>query len=225
MKIIVSGATGRMGKELKTIISNSDDLKLYGEIHRESSPENIEAPDAEMVIDFSLPENFSGLIKFCTKNKIPLVSGTTGLEPKHLEAFAALGTIVPVLWAPNMSVGINLMNEIIKHLDTLGSGFDFQIEETHHREKEDKPSGTALLLQNTLEKAVGTSLPEVLSIRGGGVYGIHTVTALSDSETISIKHTALNRSVFAKGAVRAARWLTRQTPGQYKMADMLGFNK
>ena len=110
----------------------------------------------------------------------------------------------PVLWSANMSLGVNFVAELIKSLSVLEEDFDFQIEETHHRHKVDKPSGTAILLQESLQAKLKKTLPEPLSVRGGGVFGIHKLMAMSEEETITIEHVALNRKVFAKGAVKAA---------------------
>ena len=128
---------------------------------------------------------------------------------------------IPVLWSSNMSVGVNFLNGLLKHFKSL-KGFDFQIEEVHHRHKKDAPSGTALTLQKTLQSAVETPLPEALAIRGGGVFGIHKVWAIADEEVLTFEHQALNRKVFAKGAVAAARWIAGQPPGYYSMLDVLG---
>ncbi|MNT06765.1 4-hydroxy-tetrahydrodipicolinate reductase [compost metagenome] len=105
-------------------------------------------------------------------------------------------------------------------------GFDYQIEEFHHNKKKDKPSGTAISLQENLEKAVGRKLPEPLAIRGGGIYGVHKIYAMSDEEVLMFEHSALNRAVFAKGAVEAAMFLAIQTPGLSAIRDALyGKNK
>ncbi|WP_374029484.1 4-hydroxy-tetrahydrodipicolinate reductase [Bdellovibrio bacteriovorus] len=130
-----------------------------------------------------------------------------------------------MLWSSNMSLGVAVLNEALKSLSAI-SHFDFQIEELHHNKKKDKPSGTAITLQENLEKAVGRELPEALAIRGGGIFGVHKIYAMSDEEVLTFEHTALNRTVFAKGAVQAAEWLVKQKPGLYQIRDVLfGKNK
>ena len=120
-----------------------------------------------------------------------------------------------------MSMGIHILLNALNSLE--GSvGFDFQIEEFHHRYKKDKPSGTALLLQNKLATIVGKKLQTPVSIRGGGIFGIHKVWAMAEAETISFEHQALHRQVFARGAVQAAIWLSQQKPGLYSLQNLLG---
>ena len=128
--------------------------------------------------------------------------------------------MIPVFWASNFSIGVALVTEML-NVFSKHNEFDFQIEELHHRHKRDRPSGTAKSLQKALQKVVLKDLPEPVSIRGGEIFGIHKVWAMGASENITIEHTALNRSVFAEGAVRAAVWLAEQKSGNYTMRDLL----
>ena len=123
-----------------------------------------------------------------------------------------------VFWAPNMSIGIHWLLHILPHFSHL-TEMDFQIEEIQHKEKKDNPSGTALLLFDNLKKVVA-SLPPPLFIRGGGVFGVHKIMALGQDEVIEITHSALNRKVFAVGALRVAQWIRNKKPGFYSMADV-----
>ena len=122
--------------------------------------------------------------------------------------------ITPIIWSAA------ILTESLKVLGLL-KGADFQIEEFHHIRKVDKPSGTALWLQEALEKVVGKTLNPALAIRGGGIFGVHRVHAMCEEETLTFEHQALNRKVFARGALAAAQWLKSQCPGQYQMADVL----
>ena len=153
-------------------------------------------------------------------NEIPFVSGTTGLSRTDHLLLTKASKKIPALWAPNMSLGVAALERAIEALKSL-SHFDFQIEETHHIHKKDSPSGTALRLQKTLEKTVGRKLPDPLAIRGGGVFGIHQVHALGSNETLIFEHRALNRKVFAEGALFAAAWLSHKKKGLYTIQDVL----
>jgi 4-hydroxy-tetrahydrodipicolinate reductase len=178
----------------------------------------------DVVIDFSLPELTDEVIGWCEKNSKPLVCGVTGLvERAHLH-FLEASKRIPILWAPNMSLGVAVVARMLSNFSQL-EDFEFQIEELHHKRKKDRPSGTALFLQErlqeSLKKAVERPLPDPLSIRGGGIFGIHRVWAMGEEEMITIEHTAMNRRVFARGALRAAQWIQGKAPGLYRMDDML----
>lgn len=176
--------------------------------------------DVDLVIDFSLPDFTEKVLSWCVANKKTLVSGTTGLSKTQIEKVRAAGKEIAVLWSPNMSLGIAVVGRMLEAFSNLNE-FDFQIEELHHNRKIDRPSGTALFLQQKLEGVLSKSLVEPVSIRGGGIFGIHKVWAMSEEEVITVEHTAMNRQVFAKGALKAARWLVQQSPGFYSLDDML----
>ncbi len=223
-KVVVVGAGGRMGQEIIQVINESDLNFLDGvDVHGNwKSLSDINPAETSVVIDFSTPPSFVEACAWCKLNKIPLVSGTTGVNEEDKAKLKELATSQAVLWAANMSMGVTFVAELIKQLGVLEEDFDFQIEETHHRHKVDKPSGTAILLQEAFQSVLKKQLPEPLSIRGGGVFGIHKLMAMSEEETISIEHVALNRRVFAKGAVKAASWIIGQKAGSYQMKDVLG---
>ena len=223
-KVAVVGANGRMGQEIIAALENSKlefgaGIDVSGEWKTFAS---LDPSNVSVVIDFSSPASFVEACKWCLENQKPLVSGTTGIGEEERKAFDHLAQSQAAIWAANMSMGVNFMAELIKKLSRLEEDFDFQIEEAHHRHKVDKPSGTAILLQDSLQNVLENPLPEPLSIRGGGIFGIHKVMAMSEEETISIEHVALNRQVFAKGAVKAAEWIVKQKAGNYSMKDVLG---
>jgi 4-hydroxy-tetrahydrodipicolinate reductase len=176
--------------------------------------------EIDVVIDFATAESFSSILSFCASQGIALVSGTTGISESDKKKIAQVSKKIPVLWAPNMSLGVATLERALEALAAI-KNFDFQIEETHHRHKKDAPSGTALLLQRKLEKVLGRKLPEPLALRGGGVFGVHQVHALGDNETLMFEHRALNRKLFAEGALVAARWLVNQKRGLYTLQDVL----
>lgn len=230
IKVGVAGAGGRMGQELAKAMHASGDLEAFlgcdstgtavGFTH---SAKEFRAPAAKEVavwIDFSSPEALEKLIDDAVTTQTPLVSGTTGISAELKAKLARAGEKIPVLWASNMSLGVAVLNEALNVFAKL-KDFDFQIEEIHHNRKKDRPSGTALTLQENLERVLNRKLPEPLAIRGGGVFGVHKVWAFSDEEVLMFEHNALNRGVFAKGALHAARWLVRQKPGLYSIRDLL----
>lgn len=232
IKLGIYGASGRVGSELTALIQNSKDFSAAVGIGHRQPPvgfvKNLAkldktANNVDVFVDFSLPEAFSDILDFCVSHKIPLVSGTTGLTSQHRAEMQKASRKIPLLWSSNMSLGVATLR---KALDVFGQlqGFDFQIEEFHHNRKKDKPSGTALTLQQDLEVIVQKKLPEILSGRGGGIFGVHKIYAMSDEEVIVFEHQALNRTVFARGALHAARWLLNQKPGMYQMTDVLNRN-
>jgi 4-hydroxy-tetrahydrodipicolinate reductase len=220
IKIGLVGAQGRMGQEIAKVISQNKSCELHLSIGRDDKLDCKAAQELDVWIDFSAPHVFSDVLKVATKNKTPVVCGTTGFTAKEKGLLKKNSGKIPLLWASNMSMGVAVLNEALKVFAAV-SNFDFQIEEIHHNKKKDKPSGTAITLQENLETAVGRKLPEPLAIRGGGVFGVHKVYAMSDEEVLMFEHSALNRTVFAKGAVEAAMFLAKQKPGLYTIRDVL----
>ena len=222
MKIVVAGRSGRMGKEIEAV-AESAGITIAGGLGRQSGSltewiSKNSRPDA--VIDFSLPDATIPLAEACAKFGVPLVSGVTGLSDADRAALVTAALRIPVLYSANMSVGVQ---RLMQALDALkgADDFDFSIEEIHHRHKKDRPSGTALLLNDELKVRTGRAAEDIVSLRGGGVVGTHRVLAISESESLIFEHTALNRAVFARGACRAARWIIGQPPGFYSLRDTL----
>lgn len=229
-RVGIFGARGRMGQEILQLWQQGFNEPAYlavGDGNKALAKnwvkdlKDSKCKNVEIWIDFSSPSGFDKILSHCLENQAPLVSGTTGLEKNQFADLKKAAKKIPVLWAPNMSLGINIL---IKCLQSFSGsrGFDFQIEEVHHKHKKDKPSGTALWIHKELQKAVGKKLDEPLALRGGGVFGIHKIWALSEEETITLEHQALNRRVFAKGAIEAALWLYKKNAGQYHMSNLLG---
>lgn len=211
MNIFIVGATGRMGEEIKKLISANKKLKL---IESAKSPKGI-----DVVIDFSHADIFAETVKWCMENKLPLMSGTTGISAADKKWIATAGKKIPILWAPNTAPGVHWVKRIFTELG-LPAQFDVQIVETHHIRKKDKPSGTALLLQEAIV-AKKKDAPPPLAVRGGGVFGIHRIELMAEDETITIEHQALSRTLFARGALDAAQWLEKQKPGVYTMENFI----
>lgn len=220
IKIGLIGSAGRMGQEISTVIKKNSRCELVYTPLRGEKWDAGKAAQVDVWIDFSSPEALKDVLKKAAENKTPVVCGTTGFSKKEKDLLKKYSSKIPLLWSSNMSLGVAVLNEALKTLAAI-SHFDFQIEEIHHNRKKDRPSGTAITLQENLEKAVGKKLPEALTIRGGGVFGVHKIFAMSDEEVLTFEHTALNRTVFAKGSVQAAEWLVKQKPGLYQIRDVL----
>ncbi|KYG69015.1 dihydrodipicolinate reductase [Bdellovibrio bacteriovorus] len=220
IKVGVIGPAGRMGKEIVGVIDSNPRCEVFYPLNRDDKFDAKKAKQVDVWIDFSSPDALKDVLKRAAEHKTPVVCGTTGFSKKEKDLLAQYSKKIPVLWSSNMSLGVAVLNETLKNLSAI-SHFDFQIEEIHHNRKKDKPSGTAITLQENLEKAVGKKLPEAVAIRGGGVFGVHKVYSMSDEEVLVFEHSALNRTVFAKGAVMAAEWLVKQKPGLYQIRDVL----
>jgi 4-hydroxy-tetrahydrodipicolinate reductase len=250
-RVVVTGIGGRMGSLLARMIRDSSDLTLVGGTERPgSAPPGLEVPvatrledalgQADVVIDFSTPEASLTHARVCALAKVPLVIGTTGFSDADRAALAEAGRLAPLVSAPNMSVGVNLVIEVAALLARrLGEDFDVEVLEAHHRHKQDAPSGTALRLADELVRALGRTPADlrtarvgqvgarprrevgVQALRGGDVVGEHTVYFFGDGERVELTHRATSREQFARGALRAARWLVGRPPGLYGMADVL----
>lgn len=224
--IAVMGASGRMGQEVIKLLKSHSQLNFVAGVARSSpdffaDPPSLPQTSIDAVIDFSLPEGFSEIVRWCVENQVPLVSGTTGIGDQEIRFAQQAGEKIPILWSPNMSLGVAFVKRLLESYSSI-SHFDFAIDEVHHGQKKDAPSGTALVLQKQLEKSTGKPVSSMNAVRGGGVFGMHKVWALSPDEVITLEHSALNRTVFASGAIRAIEWLIHQPPGYYSLSDVLG---
>jgi 4-hydroxy-tetrahydrodipicolinate reductase len=198
---------------------------------------------AQVAIDFTLPEALEGNLRACVANGTPLVVGTTGLTDEHMAALDVAANEIPLVYGRNMSVGVNVFMALVgQAARVLDEDYDVEIVEAHHRHKLDAPSGTALAVGEAVAAAKGRSLEELAVrgrdgqtgprvpntigfsvIRGGEIAGEHTVMFISPEERLEFVHRAADRQTFARGAVRAARWVAGRAPGRYSMMDVLGF--
>jgi 4-hydroxy-tetrahydrodipicolinate reductase len=193
---------------------------------------------ADVVIDFSTAAALPHLLQIATRQKIAVVSGTTRLDATCERLLDEAAKVVPVLWAPNTSVGVQVLAELVTlAAQKLGLGFDVEIVEAHHRAKVDAPSGTAERLRKAVEEArrdlrpvygrEGNAGPRkddeiaVLAMRGGDVIGDHQVHFLGQGERLELTHRATNRDLFARGALRAAKFVTGKAAGRYAMVDVI----
>lgn len=222
IRILVIGSKGRMGTRVINLIKKDSDLHFEAGWDRKENSFDVESlsrKNINGVVDFSSSELFFKALSWSVENKVAFVSGTTGFSEREKKKMQEASKAIPFFWASNMSLGLALLKESLKVFSQFHKDFDFQIEEFHHRGKKDKPSGTALTLQEELLDVTGESLPEVLSVRGGGVFGVHRVWALAEGETLCFEHTALNRDLFASGALKVLKWLVHKSPGFYSMKD------
>jgi len=187
--------------------------------------EGINLKDISAVIDFSSPEGFLFSLKFCTENKLPLISGTTGLTEEHLELVNVAKKSIPILLASNMSLGIANLKDAVEHyLSSINLTSKCRIVEIHHTNKKDSPSGTTIEILRFLEHLPKSKVDgpiEVQSHRIGNVLGIHRIVFVNEEGITTFKHIANSRNVFSIGALQAARWLTSKETGEYNFADFL----
>jgi 4-hydroxy-tetrahydrodipicolinate reductase len=239
-RIGIIGSNGRMGHALGVAIAEAGET-LAGGIDQGGDPLAL-ARGCDVLVDFSSPHALEANLDAAMAAGIPIVIGTTGLEERHHWLCDSAAQTIPVLQTGNTSLGVTLLAHLVREAASrLGEDWDVEIVETHHRMKVDAPSGTALLLGEAAASGRGITLGDhsergrdgitgrrevgaigFASLRGGSVAGDHTVHFLSDNERLSLSHLAENRSIFAKGAVRAAQWLTGKPTGRYAMPDVLG---
>lgn len=262
--VVVTGASGRMGQMLIRLILDSDHLRLVGALDRAGhdwigqdigtamggAPAGVTVSDdavtaiaqAQAVIDFTSPDATVAFAELTAQARAVHVIGTTGLEQRHLDALAAAARHAPIIRAGNMSLGVNLLVGLTRKVAAaLGTDWDIEVVESHHRHKVDAPSGTALMLGEAAAQGRGAALDDLRvsardgitggrapgsigfsAIRGGDVVGEHDVIFAADGERIVLRHLATDRAIFARGAIRAAVWGQDKGPGQYDMMDVLG---
>ena len=254
-RIAVVGAAGRMGREVVRAALEDESFELAGGVVEPEAPElgadlgelcsygkagvaATAAPpeDADVLVEFTTPD---ATVEHLAYGR-PVVIGTTGLSDEQLTRVEEAAKSVPIVLAPNMSVGVSLIREVVRELSgKLGAGYDVEIVESHHRNKVDAPSGTALLLARAAAEGRGRKLDEVAvfgregrapreegeigihALRGGAVVGEHRVIFYSEGEEVKVAHRALSRRTFAAGALRAARFVAGVEPGLYSMRDVL----
>ena len=217
LKVAVLGA-GRMGQQVLQVIDAATDCQVAGVWSRTTDTELAGLlACADVAIDFTLPEVTREIAGIAAEQRVPLVCGVTGLGEEAENALAAAARHIALLYDRNMSPGIAVVSTLLRQAAAaLGVDYQAEIRETHHIHKKDAPSGTAIALR----EALGDDSIHIESRREGSVIGEHLVRFTSASESIEIGHRVSNRRVFAEGAVAAARWLTDQPPGLYRMTDV-----
>ena len=249
LKIIISGCNGHMGRVVESLCQSDPEIEVcagfdvLGSTDRDfpvfSSPAQFQG-EADAVIDFSSPAALDGLLEFARSKKIPLVLATTGYSPEQEAQVGAAAQSVPIFRSANMSLGINVLLELVnKAAAVLGNGYDIEIVERHHRRKVDAPSGTALMIANAAARACGHESELIFdrhsvrrprdqkeiglsAVRGGTIVGEHEIIFAGHDEVIEIKHTAYSREIFAQGALEAAKFIAGVTqPGLYDMSALV----
>jgi 4-hydroxy-tetrahydrodipicolinate reductase len=260
VKLAIHGATGRMGLAVIRLAHADPDVQIVGgacapgdaavgrdlgELAGVGVMGVVVSPDAasallgaDVVIDFSTASAVANLYAIAARQGVAVVSGTTSLDAAAEAALERAAQAVPVMWAPNTSVGVQVLAELVEQaVRKLGPAFDVEIVEIHHKRKIDAPSGTARRLAQAA-RAARTELSEqharagdvgprkaeelgVVALRGGDVVGDHTVFLLGNGERLELTHRATNRDLFAAGALRAARFVTGKKPGRYSLSDVL----
>jgi 4-hydroxy-tetrahydrodipicolinate reductase len=226
--------TGRMGRALDAAAADRSDLSVTALIGPAEPDWDARAPWAaslsglselpDLVIDFSLPDGTLAAARWCRGHAVALLSGVTGLPATVTEALRESAAVAPVMWAPNLSLGVNLLAELAaRAAAVLDPSVPVAIEDIHHSGKKDAPSGTALMLGERIagERGGDDSRIEYRSIREGDVIGEHTVTFSLEGEAFDLVHRAGDRAIYARGALTAAAWLVRQPPGLYSARDWL----
>ena len=263
LRIAVAGASGRMGKMLIEAITSSEDAILTGALMRSGSPSIgtdaalfvgkpngvlIESDlakaliNSDFLIDFTRPEGTLNHLDYCAAHGIKMIIGTTGFDEAGKAAIAAAAEKTAIVFAPNMSVGVNVTLKLLEMAaKSFSHGYDIEIIEAHHRHKVDAPSGTALKMGEVIADALGRDLNEVgvfsregvtgerdpssigfATIRGGDIVGDHTVLFAGIGERIEITHKSSSRVTYAHGSLRAARFLADKKTGLFDMSDVLG---
>ena len=240
----ISGARGRMGRAVSAVLDARDDVVVSARFDRGETPD---LSLCDVIIDFSTPDASVELAQACAARGGPaLVIGSTGLSPDQDAAILEAAGTVAIVRSGNFSLGVNILIGLVEHAAQRLDARDWDIEvlETHHRRKDDAPSGTALMLGEAAANGRGVDLADVrskpydgitgerepgrigfASLRAGGVIGEHTVLFASDDEILTLSHSAIDRSLFARGAVAAAAWVRSRKSGLYDMQDVLGFRQ
>ncbi len=247
LKVLINGINGRMGQEVLNQVNSSDEFEISCGVDKYINNDlsfntytDISSikETLDVIIDFSIPIASMNILEFAKEKKIPIVIATTGFSDEELSIIKEYSKEIPIFRSGNMSYEINIMADIVSKLATQLKDSDIEIVETHHRNKIDSPSGTALILADSIDDALNNEMiyqynrhnvrqkrPDkeigIHSIRGGTEVGKHTVLFLGENETLEITHTVTSRSIFANGALKAAKFLIKQNNGLYSMKDLI----
>jgi 4-hydroxy-tetrahydrodipicolinate reductase len=254
MKITVCGAAGRMGQAILSIAKADSDVQIIGALEYDgnkaigtgdpviSSVNDLEKflDETNAVIDFTNPESALKNLETAKKYGTPFVVGTTGFSEDQRKKITEVSKSIPVIFSPNMSVGINILFKLVETIAKKIPDYDIEIVELHHNKKKDSPSGTAVKLLEVAASSIEKNIEDVvvygrhfsdavrkkdeigtLSVRAGDIVGEHTVYFAGTGERLELTHRAHSRDTFALGAIRAAKWVEGKKPGLYDMSDVL----
>lgn len=249
IKVIIHGCNGTMGQVLSKHLEEDDEIQIAAGIDRSPDKFKNNYPvysdifnfdgNADVLIDFSNPYFLPGLLDFGLERKIPLVIATTGLTTKDMKNIKDASEKIPIFYSANMSLGINIITGIVEKIaPILSDTFDIEIVEKHHNKKADAPSGTAYMIANKINESLNNSMEYVFgryskkekrrkneigihAVRGGTIVGEHSIIFAGLDEVIEIKHTAASKSIFALGAIKAAKYIINKKSGLYTMNDII----
>lgn len=247
MNILLAGATGAMGKVVTEVAENNAEFSIKAGFAEGSGKadypifsniDDIDSKNIDVIIDFSVAETLEKILEYAIEKKLPLVIAATGHTDEQIEKIHQAAKEIPILWAGNMSLGINIMTEVVKELASKLSAFDIEIIEKHHHFKKDAPSGTAKMLYNAVNEGRDNSLNPIYdrheikekrtedevgihTVRAGSIVGEHTVIFAGLDEVLEVKHFAGSKKIFAAGSLQAARFIVDAEPGLYNMKDTL----
>ncbi len=246
IKVLVNGCNGKMGQEVAESVRKAENMEVCCGVDRIDSGDNYfpvytnvndidRKPD--IIIDFSVPQATFSILEYARETKTPIVIATTGFSEEELNKIKEYSKEIPIFQSYNMSYSINVMKKVVAELAKKFSDSDIEIVDVHHRRKVDSPSGTALILANSINEALDNTMTYeynrhskrekrndkeigIHSIRGGTEAGKHTVMFLGENESFEVTHNVTSRSIFADGSVKAAKFLINQEPGFYNMDNI-----
>ena len=234
IKLGIAGVCGRMGRRIFELASQDRDFEIMlalekkgtpmigrelGKLKISSSPDGLFLVD--VIVDFTTPEATQDNLDYVARYKKALVLGTTGLNDMQLKKVEAVSKVIPIVFSPNMSVGVNVLFALLPQIaKRLGPDYSIEIVEAHHKAKKDAPSGTAKKFGQILVDIIQKEIP-IHAIRLGDIVGDHTIIFCGNSERIEIKHQAHSRDLFALGALKAAKWIMGKPAGLYSVQDIL----
>ena len=247
IKVLINGCNGKMGQEVIKAIHDNEKFTVLNGVDKEENPDYIfpvytnindikEKPD--VIVDFSIPVATMQILEYAKSNKVPIVIATTGLSEEQKQKIKEYSKAIPIFQSANMSYDINLMKRIVAEVAKNLIGTDIEIIETHHNRKVDAPSGTALLLAESINEALGNSMEYNFnrfqnrekrkkneigfsSIRGGNIVGEHTVCFFGENDCLEITHKAYSRGLFAEGALKGAEYIIGKENGYYTMNEII----
>jgi 4-hydroxy-tetrahydrodipicolinate reductase len=238
--IAIHGAAGRMGQAIMHLATRDTGVEIVGAIVKDDSAllgKRVTdtgdvrygialdaSSEPRVLVDFSVAGAFDAALALALARRIAFVSGTTGLSPQQNAALRDAASMIPVLWSANFSIGVAVLDRLVREAARALSDWDCEIAEAHHRHKKDAPSGTALALGRAVADARGVDVSTIgfASVRAGDIVGEHTVLFAGAGERIELTHRATDRTIFARGALRAAVWIANQAAGVYTLGDVIG---
>lgn len=248
VRVILNGCNGKMGKVIQNLAEKDLNVSIVAGVDKNSGQNKFPVfpgidqcnVEADVILDFSRPDALDSLIEYGKRKNIGIIFCTTGYDDNQIKKIKEASSSIPIFRSANMSIGINVINRVLKDISGfLYKNFDIEIIEKHHNQKVDAPSGTALMLGNTIKDSISQDINFVNgregirkrlhneigfhAVRGGSIVGEHEVIFAGQGETVEIKHTAISREVFAVGALKACEFMYKQKSGFYSMDDVISY--